>query len=174
MLSTQRGRSRLRDQLGITRTIEIPANRPEIFWGGVRRTNGLRSVIVPVLEEYKAAFRSGNLGGFKKTIIWPRSMVMMDEVMTIIHETLDTDEMRSHCFQTAHVLDYHAASPSFGKQHILSQLLDPDGNVCILIASPALGTGTNIKSHILNITKYVVWLDGFLSVRVHTLTLYSL
>ena len=128
----------------MTRTIEIPANRPEIFLEVKRRTSDVRAAILPVLMEFKRAHQRGEKRSFKKTIIWPRSMVMMDEVMGIIREVLD--DVMSVCFMDAMVINYHAASPAFGKQRILIQLLDPDGDVYILVASPALGTGTDLTS----------------------------
>jgi hypothetical protein len=128
----------------VTRTIEIPANRPEIFLEVKRRTSDVRAAILPVLMEFKRAHQRGEKRSFKKTIIWPRSMVMMDEVMGIIREVLD--DVMSVCFMDAMVINYHAASPAFGKQRILIQLLDPDGDVYILVASPALGTGTDLTS----------------------------
>jgi hypothetical protein len=102
-------------------------------------------MILPVLLAYRDAYRSNtHKTSFKKTIIWPRSMVMMEQVMTIVHDVLG--DIMNQCQDHLSVVNYHAASPKRARDFILRQLLDPDGLVDILIASPALGTGTNVIS----------------------------
>ena len=74
-------------------------------------------------------------------------MIMMVHITEMIDEIMGTAQWlkRNPCYQNLVVIGYDASTPVHCQDYILQQLLDLDSTIRLLIASPALGTGTNVQ-----------------------------
>ena len=144
--------------MGTYKLIELDPDRGDLFLDLRSRPADPMPIVRAVLEELKAHMQSPADHPFPKTIVWTRTLNDMSKFKKLSRKILGKYEYyppyksrTCRAYPNQAVALYWSGHDPDIKEHVLKQLLDPDGNVLLVFASPALSTGVDVAKFLRSI-----------------------